>query len=83
MKVLANVVTTSPVRAHNDAENVDYAIISIGKNQTLMALYTVPKNYTAYITNYYFGYVRDAVKDPDGISFDLWTADRVTDMSFK
>lgn len=53
MKVLANVVSDSPIRLHNDAEGQDYAIIGIGNNQTLMAIYTVPNGKTAYMTNYY------------------------------
>jgi len=53
MKVQANVVIDSPVRAHNTAENQDYAIISIGNNQTLMAIYTTPADKVAYITNYW------------------------------
>lgn len=53
MKVLANVVGDSPIRLHNDAESQDYAIISAGNNQTLMAIYTVPDGKTAYMTSYY------------------------------
>ncbi|MGV7235817.1 MAG: hypothetical protein ACQ9ET_06095, partial [Nitrosomonadaceae bacterium] len=40
------------------------AIIQAGNNQTLMAIYTVPAGKTAYITNYYFDYVRTAAQDP-------------------
>ena len=83
MKVLADVVNDSPIRAHNDAESVDYAIISIGKNQTLMAIYTVPRNKTAYITNYYYDYIRDSVKDPDSVNFILKTADRANGYEFQ
>lgn len=50
-------------------------IIQAGNNKTLMAIYTVPARCTAYITNYYFDYVRDSVKDPDGINFSLWFRD--------
>lgn len=53
MKVLSNFVCTSTIRVHNDAENQDYAVISTGNNQTLMAIYTVPADTTAYVTNYY------------------------------
>ena len=53
MKVLANVVSTSPIRVHNAGETVDYAVIATGNNQTLMAIYTVPADTTAYMTKYY------------------------------
>jgi hypothetical protein len=53
MKVLANVVSDSPIRVHNAGETQDYAIISIGNNQTEMAIYTVPANRKAFLTNYY------------------------------
>ena len=51
------------------------AIVQAGNNQTLMTIYTVPANKTAYMTNYYYDYVRDAVKDPDSILFKLWVQD--------
>lgn len=51
------------------------AIIQAGNNQTLMAIYTVPVGKTAYITQYYYDYVRDSVKDPDSILFKLWVQD--------
>jgi len=53
MKVLADVVSTSTIRVHNVGETVDYAIIGTGNNQTQMAIFTVPANKTAYMTNYY------------------------------
>lgn len=51
------------------------AIVTAGNNQTLMAIYTVPAGKTAYITQYYYDYVRDAVRDPDSINFRLWVQD--------
>jgi hypothetical protein len=53
MKVQANVVSDSPIRVHNAGETQDYAIISIGYNQTQMAVYTTPASTKAYVTNYY------------------------------
>ena len=82
MKVFADVVADSPIRAHNDAETVDYAIISIGKNQTLMAIYTTARNQVGYITNYYYSYIRDAVKDPDSVAYGLWMSHRDPDYAF-
>jgi hypothetical protein len=75
MKVLADVVTTSPIRAHNDAENQDYAIINTGNNQTLMAIYTVPNAKTAYVTNYY-GTANPGGGAPTTFNVSLWGADR-------
>ena len=37
------------VTVENAANDVDYAIIQIGNNQTLMALYTIPKDKTGYM----------------------------------
>ena len=83
MKVLEDIVNTSEIRAHNTAESVDYAIISIGNNQTLMAIYTVPAGVTAYMTNYYCDYVRSAARDPDSIEYRLWVADRDNGYEFQ
>lgn len=83
MKVLANVVTTSPVRCHNAAEDVDYAIIQTGNNQTLMAIYTVPAGKTAYVRSYYGDVVPTTSKEPLGTRFTLWVADRANSYEFQ
>jgi hypothetical protein len=83
MRVFADVVADSPIRAHNTAESEDYAIISIGKNQTLMAIYTTARNEVGYITNYYYSYIRDSVKDPDSVAYGLWLADRGNGYAFQ
>lgn len=85
MKVLANYVTTSPIRVHNDAENVDYAIIDTGNNQTLMAIYTVPDGKTAYLTNYYADTAPtgSGTKDPYAVKIKLWFADRDNSYEFQ
>jgi hypothetical protein len=74
MKVQADVVTTSPIRLHNDAESVDYAIIGTGNNQTLMALYTVAAGKTAYVTNYY-GTANAGGGAPTTLNVRLWAKD--------
>jgi hypothetical protein len=53
MQLLDTTTATSSIRVHNTAESQDYAIITAGENQTLMAIYTVPAGLTAYITDYY------------------------------
>ena len=75
-KVLADVVSLSPIRIHNAAESVDYAVISVGQNQTLMAVYTVPANKVAYMTNYYAAVNPGTNLDPTSMPVRLWASDR-------
>jgi len=83
MKVLANVVADSPIRAHNTAENVDYAVIGIGNNQTLMAIYTVPDGYTALMSSYYCDVIESTGKEPKSTAFSLSVADRYNGYEFQ
>jgi len=83
MKVLANVVSASPIRCHNAGESQDYAIIQTGNNQTLMALYTVPADTTAYMTAYYGDAVVTAAKNPKNTEFKVWAADRANTYEFQ
>jgi len=53
MKIQSSVVADSTVRVHNAGETTDYAVISVGNQQTEMAIYTVPASTTAFITSYY------------------------------
>ena len=52
-KIQSSVVADSTVRIHNAGETQDYAVISVGNQQTEMAIYTVPAGKTAYLTNYW------------------------------
>lgn len=79
----ANAVNDSPVRLHNAAESVDYAIIDTGNNQTTMALYTVPRGKTAYILQYYVSVVDSTNKSPTSTRFKLFTADRLKGYEFQ
>ena len=74
MKVLADAVSTSNIRVHNDAENQDYAIISTGNNQTLMAIYTVPAGKTAYMVCYYCT-VNPGGGAPTTFNVSMWAQD--------
>jgi len=75
MKVNANVVGDSPIRVHNTAENQDYAIISIGNNQTLVAVYMIPNGKTGYITNYWAHHNPATGQDPTSHPISLWCTD--------
>lgn len=75
MKVLGNVVTTSTIRVHNAAENQDYAIIDTGRNQTQMAIYTVPAGKTAYMTSYYAAVNPATTLDPTSMPIRLYARD--------
>ncbi len=81
--VNANAVNDSPVRLHNAGETVDYAIIDTGNNQTTMALYTVPRGKTAYLTQYYVSVVDSTNKSPTSTRFKLYTADRLKNYEFQ
>jgi len=75
-RVLADVVSASPIRAHNVGETVDYAIIGTGNNQTMMAVYTVPADTTAYMTQYYASLNKDSGGGDPDVLIKLWASDR-------
>lgn len=84
LKVMGNVVGDSDIRAHNAGETQDYAVITAGNNQTLMAVYSVPAGKVAYVTHYQ-GYAVEsvAVGKPDSTEFKLWMADRANGYEFQ
>ena len=85
MKVQANVVGDSNIVAHNAADNVDYAIVQAGNNQTLMSLYTVPLGKVALMSGYYASVVNEtaANKTPVGTEVKLFAADRNAGYEFQ
>lgn len=73
--VKANVVTDQTITIHNAANNVDYAYITAGENQTTMAIYTVPAGHTAYLTNYYTHHHPATNQNPTSLDINLWGQD--------
>ena len=74
MEIQSAVVSTSPIRVHNAGETQDYAIVSTGQGQTLMAIYTVPAGKTAYMHNFY-GTFDPAAGSPTSLLLKLWAKD--------
>jgi len=72
---------TSTVRIHNAGETVDYAVVSIGAQQTQMAIYTVPLGKTAYMTNYYAHVNPGTNLDPTSCQIRLWARDNANSYS--
>lgn len=75
MRVLANTVCDSSIRLHNDGETQDYAVISTGKNQTQMAIYTIAAGYTGYVTNYYAREHPVSGNAATSLNIELWGTD--------
>jgi hypothetical protein len=84
-KVLANVVLSADVwsGATGMVAATANSIITAGKNQTLMAIYSVPAGYTAYMSSYYYSVVNSTNKTPTSTEFALWAADRAAGYEFQ
>jgi len=84
MKVLADVVADQDINVMDSgAGTVIYGTIQAGNNQTLMALYTVPLNHTAYMTSFYSSVVDSTNKTPTGTEVGMWAADRANGYEFQ
>lgn len=75
MKFLSAVVGTSSITLVNDADNVLYANIEPGHNQTGMAIYTVPAGHTAFMENYWAHNNPIAGNNPTSLDVKLWARD--------
>ena len=74
MHVHADVVTDQIINLKNVGGGTTYGIIQAGNNQTLQAVYSVPRNFTAYMTN--FWYDAEQITAARACEFRLWTQDR-------
>jgi len=74
-KIQSGVVADSTVRVHNAGETVDYAVISVGNQQTEMAMYTVPAGSTGYMTNYYAHHNPKTGQNFTSNPIRIWAAD--------
>lgn len=83
MKVMEDVVSSSDIHVDNAGDTIHYAIMTAGNNQTLMAIYTVPRGKTAYLTHYYCTVIDATNKTPTSTVFKLWAADRFNGYEFQ
>jgi len=81
-EILADVVATSNIEILDNALLVTYGLILTGKQKTEMALYTIPSGYTGYLIDYSVDYAKSSTKNPDGLEFGLWAADRENGYEF-
>lgn len=76
MKVNDSTTEDQNVLCGDVAKAVTYAQITAGNSQTLMAIYTVPAGYTAYITHYYCSLNRASGGGSTiGVKTRLWARD--------
>lgn len=83
LKVLENIVADSDIHVCNLGDTIHYATMQAGNNQTLMAIFTVPRNTTAYLVNYYCTVIDATNKSPTSTRFGLWMADRHNNYEFQ
>jgi hypothetical protein len=83
MKVQADVISDANIRVHNLADSITYAQITPTNNQSLMAIYSVPRGYSAYMTQYYSDVVESTGKEPKSTEIHLLIADRLNGYEFQ
>jgi len=71
------------VRIVNADDSIIYGLIRPENNQTLMALYTIPKGKTALINKYYATVVESTGKEPKSTRFGLWMRDTTVNGVFQ
>jgi len=77
MKMLDDTATDQAIWLGDDdfVVGAAKAIIAIGKNQTQMAIYTVPAGHTAYVTGYYAAHNPLSGSNVTSMDVELWGAD--------
>ena len=80
MKVKDDTATDQLIQVGPTGFASQQAIIQVGNNQTLMAIYCVPAGFTAYVTSYYASIIGEAgppATVPDYVRFRMWNRDNV------
>lgn len=75
MRVIDSTQADQNIQCGDSGKANYYAQITAGENQTQMAIYTVPANKTAYMTNYYASCNEVAARSIEG-TIKLYTIDR-------
>ena len=83
VKVNAATTSTSDIKVTNAADTIDYAIVTNGNNQTLMAQFTIPQNMSGYMTGLFFSNIDATNKTPTSVEIKMWAADNINGYAFQ